>query len=120
MPTVLVHQTDHLWMLTSGQLELNNFVNTEAKYCKFAYSTRYGFTIERGRYGLSHAAPDSMLLLCEKDDYWRGRRDCDAVTTADGMIYSRWRPWRDVVIATAYRDGRLAAARTSYPHCPRA
>lgn len=41
-----------------------------------------------------------MLLLCEKDDYWRGRRDCDAVTTADGMIYSRWRPWRDVVIAT--------------------
>ncbi|MEH1303406.1 DUF2264 domain-containing protein [Raoultella ornithinolytica] len=97
---VLVHQTDHLWMLTSGQLELNNFVNTEAKYCKFAYSTRYGFTIERGRYGLSHAAPDSMLLLCEKDDYWRGRRDCDAVTTADGMIYSRWRPWRDVVIAT--------------------
>ncbi|VFS74043.1 Uncharacterized protein conserved in bacteria [Raoultella planticola] len=28
---VLVHQTDHLWMLTSGQLERNNFVNTESE-----------------------------------------------------------------------------------------
>ena len=95
---VLVHQADHLWMLTSGQLELNNFVNTEAKYCKFAYSTRFGFTIERGRYGLNHAAPDSMLLLAEKDNYWRGRRECQHVVTADGTIYSRWLPWRDVVI----------------------
>ncbi|MGG8025417.1 DUF2264 domain-containing protein [Klebsiella aerogenes] len=95
---VLVHQADHLWMLTSGQLELNNFVNTEAKYCKFAYSTRFGFTIERGRYGLNHAAPDSMLLLAEKDNYWRGRRECQQVVTADGVIYSRWLPWRDVVI----------------------
>lgn len=95
---VLVHQADHLWMLTSGQLELNNFVNTEAKYCKFAYSTRFGFTIERGRYGLNHGAPDSMLLLAEKDNYWRGRRECQQVVTADGVIYSRWLPWRDVVI----------------------
>lgn len=97
---ILVHQDNHLWMVTSGQLELNNFVNTEAKYCKFAYSTRYGFTIERGRYGLNHAAPDSMLLLSEKDDYWRGRRACQQVTTADGMIYSRWQPWNDVTIDT--------------------
>ncbi|MRT10695.1 DUF2264 domain-containing protein [Enterobacteriaceae bacterium RIT711] len=95
---ILVHQKHHLWMLTSGQLELNNFVNTEAKYCKFAYSTRYGFTIERGRYGLNHAAPDSMLLLSEKDNYWRGRRECQQVSTADGMIFSRWLPWQDVNI----------------------
>ncbi len=97
---ILVHQPNHLWMLTSGQLELNNFVNTEAKYCKFAYSTRYGFTVERGRYGLEHAAADSMLLLSEKDNYWRGRRDCTSVRTADGMIYSRWQPWHDVTIDT--------------------
>lgn len=95
---ILVHQPDHLWMLTSGQLELNNYVNTEAKYCKFAYSTRYGFTVERGRYGLSHAAVDSMLLLSENDNYWRGRRDCTSVTTAEDRIYSRWQPWHDVTI----------------------
>ncbi|AFJ47197.1 hypothetical protein EBL_c21060 [Shimwellia blattae DSM 4481 = NBRC 105725] len=97
---ILVHQPGHLWMLTSGQLELNNFVNTEAKYCKFAYSSRYGFTCERGRYGLAHAAVDSTLLLAEKDNYWRGRRDCEQVVTSDETIYSRWRPWHDVVIDT--------------------
>jgi len=97
---IVVHQANHLWMLTSGQLEFNNFVNTEAKYCKFAYSARYGFTLERGRYGLNHAAADSMLLLSEKDNYWRGRRECSGVKTADDMIYSRWLPWSDVVIDT--------------------
>src|SRR5690606_19248622 len=35
---ILVHSehSQHVYMLTSGQLELNNYVNTEAKYTKFA------------------------------------------------------------------------------------
>lgn len=95
---IIVHQPNHLWMLTSGQLEFNNFVNTEAKYCKFAYSARYAFTVERGRFGLSHASPDSMLLLSEKDNYWRGRRDCQQVVMGENHIYSRWLPWENVTI----------------------
>lgn len=87
-------------MLTSGQLELNNYVNTEAKYTKFAYSCLFGFTIERGRYGIKHAACDSMLLLSENDDYWRGRRGCDLVSVHDDYIQSRWSPWHDVHIDT--------------------
>ncbi|HEP1896186.1 TPA: DUF2264 domain-containing protein [Kluyvera cryocrescens] len=92
--------SQHAVMLTSGQLELNNYVNTEAKYTKFAYSTRFGFTIERGRYGIKHAACDSMLLLSDNDNYWRGRRECDSVEMQDGAIYSRWLPWHDVQIDT--------------------
>lgn len=95
---ILVHQHNHLWMLTSGQLELNNFVNTEAKYCKFAYSSRFAFTVERGRFGLSHASPDSMLLLSEHDNYWRGRRECQDVVVSANQIYSRWLPWHDVTV----------------------
>ncbi|TDN60635.1 DUF2264 domain-containing protein [Scandinavium goeteborgense] len=95
---ILVHQPNHLWMLTSGQLERNNFVNTEAKYCKFAYSTRYAFNVERGRFGLAHASPDSMLLLSEKDNYWRGRRECQQVSVHENYIYSRWLPWNDVTV----------------------
>lgn len=55
---ILIHapQSQHVTLLTAGQLELNNYVNTEAKYTKFAYSSRFGFTIERGRYGLKHAS----------------------------------------------------------------
>ncbi|MEX3018180.1 DUF2264 domain-containing protein [Kluyvera sp. STS39-E] len=92
--------SQHVVMLTSGQLELNNYVNTEAKYTKFAYSTRFGFTIERGRYGIKHAACDSMLLLSDSDNYWRGRRECECVEMLEGAIYSRWLPWHDVRIET--------------------
>ncbi|EMM5417517.1 DUF2264 domain-containing protein [Citrobacter amalonaticus] len=90
----------HVTMLTSGQLELNNYVNTEAKYTKFAYSSRFGFTIERGRYGLKHAACDSMLLLADGDNYFRGRRDCEQVRVDENAIFSRWLPWHDVTIET--------------------
>ncbi|MBJ9277636.1 DUF2264 domain-containing protein [Citrobacter amalonaticus] len=90
----------HVTMLTSGQLELNNYVNTEAKYTKFAYSSRFGFTIERGRYGLKHAACDSMLLLANGDNYFRGRRDCEQVRVDENAIFSRWLPWHDVTIET--------------------
>ncbi|WP_428946318.1 DUF2264 domain-containing protein [Pantoea sp. FN060301] len=99
---IIVHsqQGGQVYMLTSGQLELNNYVNTEAKYTKFAYSSLFGFTIERGRYGIKHAACDSMLLLCEDDDYWRGRRGCEQVIVHDNCIWSRWSPWHDVHVET--------------------
>jgi hypothetical protein len=37
---ILIHaeQSQHATLLTAGQLELNNYVNTEAKYTKFALS----------------------------------------------------------------------------------
>ena len=94
---ILIH-TDHVTLLTAGQLELNNYVNTEVKYTKFAYSSRFGFTIERGRFGLKHAACDSMLLLADDDNYFRGRRECEAVRIDENYIFSRWSPWHDVHI----------------------
>jgi hypothetical protein len=97
---ILMHAqgSRHVTMLTAGQLELNNYVNTEAKYTKFAYSSRFGFTIERGRYGLQHAACDSMLLLADGDAYFRGRRACEEVRVDENYLYSRWSPWHDVHI----------------------
>lgn len=99
---ILIHadKSQNVTLLTAGQLELNNYVNTDAKYTKFAYSSRFGFTIERGRFGLKHAACDSMLLLADGDDYYRGRRECEAVRVDENYIYSRWSPWHDVHIDT--------------------
>jgi len=99
---ILMHadESQHVTMLTAGQIELNNYVNTEAKYTKFAYSSRFGFTIERGRYGLKHAACDAMLLLSEGDNYYRGRRECTEVSIDENAIFSRWSPWQDVHIDT--------------------
>ncbi len=99
---ILLHDArqQHVVMLTSGQLELNNFVNTEAKYTKFAYSSQFGFTLDRGRYGLNHAACDSMLVLSEQDGYYRGRRGCEETRIGQDAIYSRWLAWHDVEVKT--------------------
>ncbi|MCU6667051.1 DUF2264 domain-containing protein [Silvania hatchlandensis] len=96
----ILMQADDVQMLTAGQLELNNYVNTEAKYTKFAYSSRFGFTIERGRFGIKHAACDSMLLLADGDNYFRGRRECEQVRVDENYIFSRWSPWQDVMVDT--------------------
>jgi len=92
--------SNHSWLLTSGQLELNNYVNTDAKYTKFAYSNKFGFCLDRGRFGLRHTPVDSMLYLAEKDDYYRGRRECTQVNITSEYIYSQWSPWHDVHIET--------------------
>ncbi len=93
-------ESDHAWLITSGQLELNNYVNTDAKYTKFAYSNKYGFCLDRGRFGLRHTPIDSMLYLAEKDDYYRGRRDCTQVEVREQDIYCQWMPWHDVKVET--------------------
>ncbi|MBR7453883.1 hypothetical protein G3W44_27665, partial [Klebsiella pneumoniae] len=78
---IIVHADEnrHAWMLMSGQYDRNNFVNFEAKYSKFAYSSHFGFTLTRGNDALNHAACDSMLIFSEQDNYWRGRRECTSV-----------------------------------------
>ncbi|MFV0576706.1 MAG: DUF2264 domain-containing protein [Vibrio sp.] len=99
---LIVHNQhdDNVYMLTAGQVELNNYVNTTAKYGKFAYSTKFGFTLERGRVGKMHASPDSTLLLSECDGHYRTRRECDLVSVHENYIYSKWLPWHDVEIET--------------------
>lgn len=98
----IVHADDnrHVWMLMSGQYDRNNFVNFDAKYCKFAYSSHFGFTLERGIFGLNHVACDSALMFSEQDNYWRGRRECAAVDMTDEWIRSVWHPWSDVTVTT--------------------
>lgn len=92
--------TDHAFLLMSGQFDHNNFVNFEQKYGKFAYSSHFGFTLERGRFGLNHAACDSMLLFSTQDNYWRGRRECSEVEITDDYLRSEWWPWNDVHVIT--------------------
>ncbi|WP_379894194.1 DUF2264 domain-containing protein [Marinicrinis lubricantis] len=99
---ILCHDDNHhhVYALTSGQLSYTEHSHNEAKYAKFAYSNRFGFSVPKGMYGLSYGAFDSMLALSEQDGYYRGRRECELVEWQNEVLYSRWRPWRDVTIDT--------------------
>lgn len=117
---IIVHSSEnrHAWMLMSGQFDKNNFVNFEQKYCKFAYSSQFGFTLERGRYGLNHAAVDSMLLFSAGDDYYRGRRECERSQVTPHWVRSEWRPWHDVEVTSwliPLESGHIRIHRVNTP-----
>ncbi len=117
---IIVHSSEnrHAWMLMSGQFDKNNFVNFEQKYCKFAYSSQFGFTLERGRYGLNHAAVDSMLLFSAGDDYYRGRRECERSQVTQHWVRSEWRPWHDVEVTSwliPLESGHIRIHRVNTP-----
>jgi hypothetical protein len=76
-----------------------------AKYGKFAYSTRFGFSVPAGELGLLHGAYDSMLAVSDDAGdapaHFRVReRQEESVTTDDGTVRSTWHPWPDVEITT--------------------
>lgn len=112
----IIHADDdrHVWMLMSGQYDRNNFVNFDAKYSKFAYSSHFGFTLARDVYGLNHASCDSTLLFSEQDGYWRTRRECQSVEMTTDWIRSVWQPWPDVNVTTwliPYEQGHVRLHR---------
>lgn len=87
-----------------------------AKYAKFAYSTRFGFSLPVGDLGLEHGAYDSVLAVSDDEGepvHFRVRETCeDAAASGDGSVdgvdgvegegtvRSVWRPWADVEITT--------------------
>ncbi|CAG7633936.1 DUF2264 domain-containing protein [Actinacidiphila bryophytorum] len=76
-----------------------------AKYAKFAYSTRFGFSLPAGELGLLHGAYDSVLALSDdagdEPVHFRVRETChDPAVEEDGTLRSTWHPWADVEITT--------------------
>jgi len=70
------------------------------KYSKFAYSTRFGFSVPVGAATPQEGGFDSMLALSEDQIRFRERDLCLEPAVADGVAYSRWHPWPDVEVRT--------------------
>lgn len=77
------------------------FAQAAAKYSKFAYSTRFGFSVSRGTRTLADAAPDSMLAFVvaghvfvreQPERAWLKRDDERAV------MVSEWSPFPGIAV----------------------
>ncbi|ANE48726.1 hypothetical protein SY83_04495 [Paenibacillus swuensis] len=89
---------DHAVAFTSGQHAAFEPAHTSAKYAKFAYSNVLGFSVPKGNFGLEQGAYDNDLALAERDNLYRTRRRCEQYRIEDRLIYSRWKPWKDVEV----------------------
>jgi hypothetical protein len=68
------------------------------KYAKFAYSARYGFSVESDPLRLSEAVLDNMIGFSSDGQHYRFREYNEEVLLADDLLFARWRPYADVVV----------------------
>jgi hypothetical protein len=89
--------------LSSGQQTSagNTFVRFgPEKYCKFAYSARYGFSIENDPWRFDNAVLDGMIGFSDDGVHFRVREDNEEAVIADDVLYARWRALPDVMVET--------------------
>ena len=97
---VAQHLPGHIVALASGQEQAGQWRGMAEKYGKFAYSTRYGFSIEADDRHFAGAACDNMLGFCDDGVHLRMRESNEAASIAGDKLYARWRPYADVVVET--------------------
>jgi hypothetical protein len=92
-------------VLSSGQQCLHMRHGAE-KYAKFAYSARYGFSVESDQVRFDEAVLDGMLGFSDDGKHFRVRETNETALIADETIYASWRPYPDVLVHTwLYWDG---------------
>jgi hypothetical protein len=100
-------------LLTAGRRPGFDMNHLAQKYCKFAYSARFGFCVSHSNYNIEKTGCDSALLLSEGSGgfrdpgrLWRERREAEDLEAGVNLLRSRWRPWPDVeVLSVLIRAG---------------
>ncbi len=85
--------------LSSGQENLQMRFGTE-KYAKFAYSARYGFSVEADERNFAGGAFDSALAFSDDGLHYRVRETNTAAKLAGDVLYAKWSPFKDVTVET--------------------
>ncbi len=85
--------------LSSGQENLQMRFGSE-KYAKFAYSSRYGFSVESDERAFGGGAFDSMLAFSDDGIHYRVRETNQEAKLAGKVLFAKWSPWPDVVVET--------------------
>lgn len=86
-------------LYVGGRRGAYKFAHTEAKYSKFAYSSKYGFSVPVSQYTLAEAAPDSMLAF-EVDGLVRVRVITKEYHRDGDALVMRWSPVSGIEVVT--------------------
>ena len=91
----------HVVALNAGQPIAGFPRHAAQKYSKFAYSTRFAFSVSAGGSDvLAEGGFDSVLALSDDGARFRHRDHCLDAWAKGGVAHSRWRPWPDVEVRT--------------------
>ncbi|KAL5046303.1 hypothetical protein BDW71DRAFT_182561 [Aspergillus fruticulosus] len=101
----------HHFLLSAGQFVAWPMKASQAKYCKFAYSSSFGFSVPTGPL-IQQIAPDNALFLSRDGmETWAGKWKASEARFETANVHGEivptahveWRPWTDaqVVVTTS-------------------
>lgn len=96
---IIARSSGHVTAFVPGMLTPHQHAHTEEKYCKFAYSTRYGFSIPRSQKTLTEAATDSMLAF-EVFGHIYVKGMTTSYSMVDNFIEMKWSPVKGIDVVT--------------------
>ena len=96
---VMLHTPGNVVALSSGQQNWEMRAGAE-KYAKFAYSSRYAFSVEVDERSYDKGAFDGALALSDDSRHYRVREQNDVARLSGDTLYAEWHPWPDVKVET--------------------
>lgn len=96
---VIQHNGSNMTALIGGCLNYVPHNHIAEKYCKFAYSSEFAFSVPRSNRFFEQAAPDSMLSF-EIDGYIFTRGLCHKVEISKDKILTEWSPFEGINVIT--------------------
>ena len=96
---VMMHTPGNVVALSSGQQNWQMRAGAE-KYAKFAYASRYAFSVEVDERAYQNGAFDGALAFSDDDRHYRVRETNEAARIAGDTLHAVWKPWDDVTVET--------------------
>lgn len=102
---VMYHTPGNVVALSSGQQvrfgrKTWHMRQGAEKYCKFVYSSRYGFSVESDYRDYENGTFDGMLGLSDDGLHYRVREGNTKAEIAGDVLHAMWHPWADVTVET--------------------
>jgi hypothetical protein len=102
---IMVRMGGHTFLLSSGQRCHYPMRAAQSKYCKFAYSSAFGYSVPTGGYFVQAIGGDNMLALSDDEgETWKVRGNALNARIEDRegalVLISSWKPWANVEIET--------------------
>lgn len=90
---------NHTTAFVPGKYSPYGHGQTPAKYGKFAYDTRFAFSVAKSSCEITEAASDSMLAFYI-NNYVYVRRICEEFKVSETEVTSRWIPYEGITVET--------------------